>query len=285
MSDVNFYQILGVGRSASADEIRSAYRELVKRYHPDLFSTPGEKAEATEKLRQINEVYAVLGNAQRRQLYDQRFIQQPKVRARAPAARKDRRTSRPRRHAKPRSETAKILKGRFYFSRKRAGYTLAVAVVVLLIIYTGRSEPRLTTTWTLMEKLEVSRASGISPPGGGSQDWQRSGQYASVSECAGMLKQRVQKDEQEGSRAVYDEQNGTMAITVYVNKPEVERSAAREDAAKDEQQNLERPEAEEGTESISKNLTKRVRTLECRKTQRLETESWLQATLRRMGLI
>jgi DnaJ domain len=283
MSDVNFYQILGVGRSASADEIRSAYRELVKRYHPDLFSTPSEKAEATEKLRQINEAYAALGNAERRQRYDQRFIQQPKVRARAPAARKDRRTSRPRRHAKPRNETAKILKGRSYFSRKRAGYTLAVAVVVLLIIYTGRSEPRLTTTWMLMEKLEVSRASGISPPGG-SQDWQRSGQYASVSECAGMLKQKVKKDEQDGSRAVYDEQNGTMAITVYVKKPEVERSAAREDAAKDEQGNFVRPEAGEAAEAISKSVTKRVRTLECRKTQRLETESWLQATLRRIGL-
>ena len=102
MSDVNFYQVLGVGQSASADEIRSAYRDLVKRYHPDLFHAAGEKATATEKLRQINEAYAVLGNSERRQRYDQKFVQRPQPAPRAAAATARRQTSRPRRAAEPR---------------------------------------------------------------------------------------------------------------------------------------------------------------------------------------
>jgi curved DNA-binding protein CbpA len=281
MSDIDFYHVLGVKRSASADEIKSAYRELVKRYHPDLFSAAGEKAKATEKLRQINEAYAVLGNTESRRQYDQRFIQQPKVRVRPPTARKARETSRPRRHADLRTTAAKILKRRPHFSKKALGYALASAMLVLVFIYASRSEPRLATAWTLMEKVEVSSAKGISPSDGAGKDWLRLGQYASVSECAGILTQRVRKDEQEGSRAVFDEQKGTMAITVFVKKGESERFPTRGGAAKDEQQNFGRAEAEEGTESI----TKRVRTLECRKTQRLETDSWLQARLRRMGLL
>jgi curved DNA-binding protein CbpA len=281
MSDTNFYQVLGVKRSASADEIKSAFRELVKRYHPDLFATAAEKAKATDKLRQINEAYSVLGNAESRQQYDQRFTQQPKARPRAPTARKGRGTLRPRRHIDVRSRAAKILNRWPHFSKKGLGYALACAVVVLGFIYASRSEPRLATAWTLMEKVEVSSAKGISPSDGAGKGWLRLGQYVSVSECAGILTQRVRKDEQEGSRAVFDEHKGTMAITVFVKKGEPERIATGGGAAKDEQ----RAEADEGVESISKNVTKRVRTLECRITQRWETDSWLQATLRRLGLL
>jgi len=298
MSDANFYQVLGVGRSASADKIKSAYREPVKRYHPDLFSTAAEKAEATEKLSQINEAYAVLGNAERRHRYDQEFIQKPKTRAHAPAAASRRRTSRPRRHANLRSKTAEILKGRRYFSKELATYTLAAALVVLALIYAGRSEPRLATAWTLLEKVEVSPAKTISPPKGAGKGWVRLGQYSSVSECAGILKQRVRKDEQEGSRAVVDEKNGTMAITVYLKqetaqarddakfKPMPEPSTAVEGVSKDEQRQLEQQATEEGATSFPNDgMTKRVRSLECRETQRLESESWLRRTLRRMALL
>jgi curved DNA-binding protein CbpA len=298
MNEANFYQVLGVGRSASADEIKSAYREHVKRYHPDLFFTPAEKAEATEKLRQINEAYAVLGNAERRHRYDQESIQKSIPRAHSPAATKRRRTSRPRRRPNQRSKTAEILKRPRYFSRKRAGYTLAAAVMVLAVIYAGQSEPRLITVWTLLEKLEVSPAKSISQPEGAGQGWARLGQYASVSECVGILKRRVQKDEQEGSRAVFDEQNGTMAIPVYLKKETVqarddgkskamaESSNAVEDTSKNEQRQIEQQATEEGTKSFPKNdMTKRVRSLECRETQRLESESWLRRRLRRMALL
>jgi curved DNA-binding protein CbpA len=283
MSDINFYQVLGVKRSASADKIKSAYRELVKRYHPDLFSTAGEKAKANEKIRQINEAYSVLGHVESRKQYDQRFVQQqqPKVRARAPRAPKARRTSQPRRRVNVRTAAAKILKHRPHLSKKGLGYALACAGVVLLFIYASRSEPRLATAWMLMERVEVSSGKNVSPSDGAGKDWLRLGQYASAAECAGILTQRVRKDEQEGSRAVFDERKGTMAITVFVKKAE---PATGGSAAKGEQQNFERAQADSGTES-SQDVTKRVRTLECRITQRWETDSWLQATLRRMGLL
>jgi curved DNA-binding protein CbpA len=282
MSDTNFYQVLGVERSASADKIKSAYRELVKRYHPDLFATASAKAKATERLRQITEAYSVLGNTERRRQYDQRFIQQPKVQPRPATARKPRATSRPRRRADVRTTLAKILKRRLHFSKKGLGYALASAAVVLFFIYASRSEPRLATAWTLMEKVEVSSGKGISQADGGGQGWLPLGQYASASECAGILTQKVRKDEQEGSRAVFDEQKATMAITVFVKK--AERFAAEGGSAKNEQQSFERAQPEEGTEA-SQDVTKRVRTLECRKIQRLETDSWLQAALRRIGLL
>jgi|ERR671923_31586 hypothetical protein len=291
MSDTNFYQVLGVERSATADEIKTAYRELVKRHHPDLFATSGAKAKATEKLREITEAYAVLGNKERRREYDQRLIQeqqrqrrQAKSRTAGPTARKSRTASRSRRHADWRTTAAKILKRRPHFSKKQLGYALACAAVVLVFIYASRSEPRLAAAWTLMEKVEVSSGKGTSPPDGAGQGWLRLGQYASASECAGILAQRVRKDEQEGSRAVFDEQKGTMAITVFVKNAKVERFATGDGAAKDGQQKFERADPEEGTEA-SQDVTKRVRTLECRKTERLETDSWLQATLRRVGLL
>ena len=298
MSDADFYQILGVRRSASADEIKSAYRELVKRYHPDLFPLAGEKAEATEKLGQINEAYAVLGNAARRQRYDQRFIQVPKTRrSRAPAATKRRKASRPGVHANLRSKMANSLKGRLYFPKKRAGYALAGAMVALVLIYADRSEPRLATVWTLLEKLEVTPAS-LSRPEGTGEGWVRLGAYASVSECAAIIKRKVRMDEQEGSRAVLDEQNGTMAITLYVKKEtaqargdsnfqtDPERSTANEGAPKDEQRQLEQQAAPEGIKSIPKStMIKRVRSLECRATQRVETESRLRRTLKSVGLL
>lgn len=68
MSAKNYYQILGVGETASADDIKRAYRNLAKKYHPD--ANPNNK-EAEEKFKDISEAYDVLGDAKKKQRYDQ----------------------------------------------------------------------------------------------------------------------------------------------------------------------------------------------------------------------
>jgi len=64
----DYYELLGVGRKASAKEIRAAYRKLARKYHPDL--NPGDKS-AEEKFKQIQEAYDVLSDTKKRQMYDQ----------------------------------------------------------------------------------------------------------------------------------------------------------------------------------------------------------------------
>jgi len=64
---MNYYETLGVSKSASADEIKKAYRKLALKYHPD--KTNGDK-DAEAKFKQISEAYAVLSNKEKRQQYD-----------------------------------------------------------------------------------------------------------------------------------------------------------------------------------------------------------------------
>lgn len=63
----DYYKILGVERKASTDEIRSAYRKLAMKYHPD--KNPGDK-KAEDKFKEINEAYQVLSDEQKRAHYD-----------------------------------------------------------------------------------------------------------------------------------------------------------------------------------------------------------------------
>lgn len=63
----DYYQILGVDKSASREQIRSAYKKLARKYHPDL--NPGDKT-AEEKFKEISAAYAILGDPERRKKYD-----------------------------------------------------------------------------------------------------------------------------------------------------------------------------------------------------------------------
>ena len=64
----DYYEVLGIGKNATDAEIKSAYRKLAKKYHPDL--NPGNK-EAEEKFKEVNDANDVLSDPQKRQRYDQ----------------------------------------------------------------------------------------------------------------------------------------------------------------------------------------------------------------------
>ena len=68
MSKKDYYQLLGVSRSANGDEIKKAYRKLAMQYHPD--KNPNNK-KAEDKFKEISEAYEVLSDEQKRQTYDQ----------------------------------------------------------------------------------------------------------------------------------------------------------------------------------------------------------------------
>ena len=64
----DYYEVLGVAKTASADEIKSAYRKLAMKYHPDR--NPGDES-AKAKFQEASEAYEVLSNPEKRQRYDQ----------------------------------------------------------------------------------------------------------------------------------------------------------------------------------------------------------------------
>ena len=66
MTKRDYYEVLGVPRGASNDDLKSAFRRLARQYHPDV----SEEPDAEEKFKEINEAYAVLSDSEKRAAYD-----------------------------------------------------------------------------------------------------------------------------------------------------------------------------------------------------------------------
>jgi molecular chaperone DnaJ len=72
----DYYETLGIGRTADAEEIRKAYRKLARKYHPDL--NPGDKS-AEERFKNVQEAYDVLNDEEKRKVYDQYGFYSPNI--------------------------------------------------------------------------------------------------------------------------------------------------------------------------------------------------------------
>ena len=67
MNKKDYYEVLGVAKTASEEEIKRAFRKLAKQYHPDV----NKEAGAEEKFKEIGEAYAILSDPEKRRQYDQ----------------------------------------------------------------------------------------------------------------------------------------------------------------------------------------------------------------------
>jgi curved DNA-binding protein CbpA len=354
MAAPDFYQILGVSSSASADEIKSIHRELVKKYHPDLFPTGAEKARANRKLQQINEAYTTLSNEERRRRYDARLAQRTRTVKPAETATASRSAATPRRPsavtvrenltgwANEKVQQARKLyrnlsnAGRHYYadlsqqvnaarraaaaakgtstssgSRLRASiawkkfvgrWTSSVSlkttasilgiIVLALFLKTVWREPETAMAWTLLENTVVEPPQSNSGQKSGEHTWSSLGYHSSKSQCVESLKDRVATDKREGSKAFFDERNGTIAMTIYVRNEDTLTEEYLQAKLKQntpyavDEQLLEQQAREEAQQFVKKNGTiQRIKNYQCREIQVAEPDSWIRSKLKQFGLI
>jgi hypothetical protein len=265
----DFYAIFGLPSSATQEEIRAAHRELVKRYHPDIYSTSGDKARATEKLQAINEAYAVLSSPERRKEYDASRVErlrraQPSAPQRSAHVGRARSAPRPQAPPRPvRVRTKFQWKKRFFTLPWLAG-TVAGVTLFVVAAYAFYREPRYLPVWLLLQKTDVEPAA--SDHLAGATEWERLGSFGFKAACARELKARVKLDEEQGGHAVLDEHSGTVAITVLL---------------------IENDSAHKGDILVpgEGSVAKRVRQYECRAVQIRQPDSWLRRKLRETGLV
>ena len=71
MAKRDYYEVLGVSKTANDDEIKKAYRKLSKKYHPDI----NKEADAEDKFKEVTEAFEILSDSQKRAAYDQTINQ------------------------------------------------------------------------------------------------------------------------------------------------------------------------------------------------------------------
>ncbi|GAB2210016.1 hypothetical protein Droror1_Dr00015266 [Drosera rotundifolia] len=69
ISELSFYELLGIGQTGTLPEIKQAYKQLARKYHPDV-SPPGRVEEYTERFIRVQEAYETLSDPRRREMYD-----------------------------------------------------------------------------------------------------------------------------------------------------------------------------------------------------------------------
>lgn len=139
MSDDSYYLVLGVSETATEPEIKAAYRDLLKKIHPDTVATlsPQLKHIAESATKEINEAYSVLSDVSKRRDYDQRLAenrQRPVLTPATSSSRSGRRKRRRRRNVRRVSRWDSLKGWAFLNPWIALAYLLVLAVVIFAIV-------------------------------------------------------------------------------------------------------------------------------------------------------
>lgn len=136
MAKRTFYDILGIGKTASINEVKHAYRELAKRYHPDVNSG----ADAAKKFKEVHTAYAILSNALERKIYDESLLSDkipkavftsPQATYRSPQPSQSQTTTRQRTYTATKPDAEEVRKQEEIRKHRRHLIIQAIARIVL----------------------------------------------------------------------------------------------------------------------------------------------------------